>query len=373
MSAAAAAEARAAAEQAARDKAAVAASAESETVKVVVRCRPMNTREKNDGRRPVVECNSDLSMVTISNPDSAALSAEPKSFSFDAVYDEMSAQKAVYDETAYPLVESVLAGYNGTIFAYGQTGCGKTHTMQGRSDPPELRGIIPNSFDHVFDHIKLATGTEFLVRCSYLEIYNEEIRDLLSNDHLAKLELHEDPDRGVFVKDLTQVVVDTGAAIDKVRAGALAPAPARRRWRARARGCAHCGGLPRKRVAASGALTDLFVSFFLARSLSRSLSSRARSRPGHERRQQAPHDGRDSHERHELALALHLHRHHRDERAQVGRRQGAHQARQAQPRRPRRLGAPRQDRSDRHAHEGGHQERVAAGGARARARARARP
>jgi hypothetical protein len=278
MSAAAAAEARAAAEQAARDKAAVAASAESETVKVVVRCRPMNTREKNDGRRPVVECNSDLSMVTISNPDSAALSAEPKSFSFDAVYDEMSAQKAVYDETAYPLVESVLAGYNGTIFAYGQTGCGKTHTMQGRSDPPELRGIIPNSFDHVFDHIKLATGTEFLVRCSYLEIYNEEIRDLLSNDHLAKLELHEDPDRGVFVKDLTQVVVDTGAAIDKVRAGALAPAPARRRRRAgaAAMACARARVRALRRVTSqtrgSQRRPHRFVCLFLSRSLSFSLA-----------------------------------------------------------------------------------------------------
>jgi hypothetical protein len=290
----------------------------------------MNTREKNDGRRPVVECNSDLSMVTITNPDSAALSAEPKSFSFDAVYDEMSAQKAVYDETAYPLVESVLAGYNGTIFAYGQTGCGKTHTMQGRSDPPELRGIIPNSFDHVFDHIQLATGTEFLVRCSYLEIYNEEIRDLLSNDHLAKLELHEDPDRGVFVKDLTQVVVDTGAAIDKVRAGAGARFRGGRGGvRARAQACAS-GGPPCKRAAAGGALAPPFCSHS-----STSYPLARASRPGHERRQQAPHDRRYSHERHELALALHLHRHHRDERAQVGGRQGAHQARQAQPRRPR--------------------------------------
>jgi len=191
-------------------------AAEGEAVKVVVRCRPMNSKEQADGRKSVIDCNVPLSQITISNPDAGALSADPKSFTFDAVYDEDSAQKAVYAETAYPLVESVLSGYNGTIFAYGQTGCGKTHTMQGRADPPELRGVIPNSFDHIFDHIKLATGTEFLVRCSYLEIYNEEIRDLLAADHTQKLELHEDPDRGVFVKDLTQVVVDSGPAIDKV-------------------------------------------------------------------------------------------------------------------------------------------------------------
>ena len=76
-----------------------------------------------------------------------------------------------------PLVE----GYNGTIFAYGQTGAGKTHTMEGVADDPDLRGIIPNSFEQIFDRVSLALpNQEFLVRASYLEIYNEEIRDLLS-------------------------------------------------------------------------------------------------------------------------------------------------------------------------------------------------
>jgi hypothetical protein len=187
-----------------------------ESVKVVVRCRPMNSKETAEGRKDVVAVAVPENRVTITNPDPNAISQDPKSFTFDAVYDDMSTQRAVYDETAYPLVESVLSGYNGTIFAYGQTGCGKTHTMQGRADPPDLRGIIPNSFDHIFDAIKLARDKEFLVRCSYLEIYNEEIRDLLGADHTAKLELHEDPDRGVFVKDLTQVVVDSGPSIDKV-------------------------------------------------------------------------------------------------------------------------------------------------------------
>ena len=63
-----------------------------------------------------------------------------KSFAFDAVYDQDSLQQVVYDESAFPLVESVVEGYNGTIFAYGQTGCGKTHTMLGQPDNP---GIIP--------------------------------------------------------------------------------------------------------------------------------------------------------------------------------------------------------------------------------------
>ncbi|CAM9218014.1 unnamed protein product [Chrysoparadoxa australica] len=110
-----------------------------------------------------------------------------------------------------------MEGYNGTIFAYGQTGCGKTHTMQGYQDPPELRGVIPNSFDHIFENVTAASEkTSFLVRCSYLEIYNEEIRDLLSDSPKQKLDLREGADKGVYVKDLQQVVVSDQEAINKV-------------------------------------------------------------------------------------------------------------------------------------------------------------
>jgi len=74
------------------------------------------------------------------------------------------------------LIENVLCGYNATIFAYGQTGTGKTHTMEGRPLAPELRGIIPNSFAHIFGNISKETDSKkFLVRVSYLEIYNEEV------------------------------------------------------------------------------------------------------------------------------------------------------------------------------------------------------
>lgn len=62
----------------------------------------------------------------------------------------------MYQKTAEPIVESVLEGYNGTIFAYGQTGTGKTHTMEGKSSPPEMRGIIPRTFEHIF---KVIDGT----------------------------------------------------------------------------------------------------------------------------------------------------------------------------------------------------------------------
>lgn len=107
-------------------------------------------------------------------------------------------------------------GFNGTIFAYGQTGAGKSFTMEGAPDPPELQGIIPNSFKHIFDAICVTDKKQFLVRASYLEIYNEEIRDLLSKDPKNRLELKENVDSGVYVKDLTSFVVKSSAEIDHV-------------------------------------------------------------------------------------------------------------------------------------------------------------
>jgi len=130
------------------------------------------------------------------------------------VYDVDSTQRQVYDEGAFSLVESVMCGYNGTIFAYGQTGCGKTHTMIGYKSSHELRGIIPNAFDHIFGYFDAAENMKkkFLIRCSYLEIYNEAIRDLLlggKKSETTRLELKEHPDKGVYVKDLTTCIVKT--------------------------------------------------------------------------------------------------------------------------------------------------------------------
>lgn len=93
----------------------------------------------------------------------------------------------------------MLEGYNSTVFAYGQTGCGKSFSMQGVDNPPSQRGIIPRSFEHIFEAISLVEDIKYLVHASYLEIYNEEIRDLLGNDTKKRLELKEHPDKGVYV------------------------------------------------------------------------------------------------------------------------------------------------------------------------------
>ncbi|VDK65374.1 unnamed protein product, partial [Cylicostephanus goldi] len=124
----------------------------------------------------------------------------------------------VYNVAARPIVENVLKGYNGTIFAYGQTGTGKTFTMTGDLERAELQGIIPNSFAHIFDHIaKCQQDKTFLVRVSYLEIYNEELRDLLAKDgHGSNLEIKEKADVGVYVKNLISIIVGSASQMQKL-------------------------------------------------------------------------------------------------------------------------------------------------------------
>uniref|UniRef100_A0AAA9SE20 Kinesin-like protein n=2 Tax=Bos TaxID=9903 RepID=A0AAA9SE20_BOVIN len=153
--------------------------------------------------------------ITVHKTDSS--NEPPKTFTFDTVFGPESKQLDVYNLTARPIIDSVLEGYNGTIFAYGQTGTGKTFTMEGVRAVPELRGIIPNSFAHIFGHIAKAEGdTRFLVRVSYLEIYNEEVRDLLGKDQTQRLEVKERPDVGVYIKDLSAYVVNNADDMDRI-------------------------------------------------------------------------------------------------------------------------------------------------------------
>ncbi|XP_051954333.1 kinesin-like protein KIF3C [Xyrauchen texanus] len=190
-------------------------SKNGETVKVVVRCRPLNRKEESSGYDDIVEMDVKLGQVALRNPK-AGPGELLKSFTFDAVYDACSKQSDLYDETVRPLIDSVLRGFNGTIFAYGQTGTGKTYTMQGQWLDAERRGVIPNSFEHIFTHISRSQNQQYLVRASYLEIYQEEIRDLLTKDHSKKLELKESADSGVYIKDLSSFVTKNVKEIEHV-------------------------------------------------------------------------------------------------------------------------------------------------------------
>ncbi|KAK2915392.1 hypothetical protein Q8A73_005986 [Channa argus] len=186
----------------------------SESVKVVVRCRPLNDREKALGSQMVLFMDQHGCQCFIEKPGVA--DEPPKQFTFDGTYFIDQTTEQMYNEIAYPLVEGVTEGYNGTIFAYGQTGSGKSFTMMGMPEPAAQRGVIPRAFEHIFESIQCAENTKFLVRASYLEIYNEEIRDLLGTNTKHRLELKEHPERGVHVRDLSMHTVHSVGECERI-------------------------------------------------------------------------------------------------------------------------------------------------------------
>ena len=190
---------------------------EVDNVRVSVRSRPISETESTAGHASVIEVDEINGQIFISDKHLKHKSSH-RMYTFDTVFGPNSKQLDIYNETARPIVNSVLEGYNGTIFAYGQTGTGKTYTMEGDRDVSHLHGIIPNSFAHIFGHIAKSEGeNQFLVRVSYLEIYNEHVRDLLGKDkNRPNPEIRERADIGVYVKDLISCVVQTADHMDKI-------------------------------------------------------------------------------------------------------------------------------------------------------------
>lgn len=114
-----------------------------------------------------------------------SLVLQGKVYLFDKVFKPNATQEKVYNEAAKSIVSDVLAGYNGTIFAYGQTSSGKTHTMEGVLDDPAKQGIIPRIVNDIFNHIyQMEENLEFHIKVSYFEIYMDKIRDLLDGNVL---------------------------------------------------------------------------------------------------------------------------------------------------------------------------------------------
>ena len=133
-------------------------------------------------------------------------------FTFDDVFDIDSKQEEVYRVSAKPAVNSVLEGYNSTIFAYGQTGTGKTFTMDGftYNQFDESRGIIPRTIEDIFAYIESNSNkdTKFIIRAAYLQIYNEMISDLLKPNSTNKnLNIREDKKKGLYVEHLSDWAV----------------------------------------------------------------------------------------------------------------------------------------------------------------------
>ncbi|XP_039704807.1 centromere-associated protein E isoform X8 [Pteropus medius] len=173
--------------------------AEEGAVAVCVRVRPLNSREEALGEATQVYWKTDNNAIY--QVDGS------KSFNFDRVFHSNETTKNVYEEIAVPIIDSAIQGYNGTVFAYGQTASGKTYTMMGSDD---YLGVIPRAIQDIFQKIKKFPDREFLLRVSYMEIYNETITDLLCNTQKMKpLIIREDFNRNVYVSDLTEEVVYT--------------------------------------------------------------------------------------------------------------------------------------------------------------------
>ncbi|KAH9636690.1 hypothetical protein HF086_003238 [Spodoptera exigua] len=178
----------------------------SDNIKVVVKVRPLIIREiegKLSYRWRVK--NNTLYQLDQNGKDNGQY------YTFDRVYDQDTKTSVVYDEIAKPIVEAATAGFNGTIFAYGQTSSGKTFTMTGTDDSP---GIIPLAVLNLFDIIRNVPDRDFLVRASYIEIYNETVRDLL-NIEKENIKIH-DTIEGIIKVDVTEKVTSTPEEIMEV-------------------------------------------------------------------------------------------------------------------------------------------------------------
>ena len=164
--------------------------AESNGIQVVVRLRPVNAQEKREGTPPVVSSNTAESTVTLVRAAGKGSSAQSRStFKADNVFGSFSTQEEVFDQTMPGILKDVLKGFESTVFAYGQTGTGKTHTMEGQIDNPEQRGIIPRAAASIFASLQDDAFIEKAVSVSYLEIYNQDLNDLLVKEGADKTAL----------------------------------------------------------------------------------------------------------------------------------------------------------------------------------------
>ncbi|CAM9093547.1 unnamed protein product [Chrysoparadoxa australica] len=171
------------------------------SVRVVARVRPSNDKERDEGGVACVNFSSHTSIVVASERGK-------ETYTFDAALPPSATQADVFAETAKPIVADVMQGFNGTIFAYGQTSSGKTHTMEGPSlQDQDLRGVIPRAVSEIFKEISEAdVSVAFSVKVSYIEIYMERISDLIDSRN-ANLQVRESPARGIYVAGATEEYV----------------------------------------------------------------------------------------------------------------------------------------------------------------------
>ncbi|KAM6908479.1 kinesin-1 heavy chain-like [Lycodopsis pacificus] len=163
------------------------------TIKVVCRFRPLNSSEVARGDKYIPKFQGD---------DCVHIAGKP--YHFDRVFQSDTSQVQFYNAVAQKIVRDVLGGYNGTIFAYGQTSSGKTHTMEGKLHDSDMMGIIPRIVEDIFNYIySMDENLEFHIKVSYFEIYLDKIKDLLDMSKV-NLSVHEDKNRVPYVKGCTE-------------------------------------------------------------------------------------------------------------------------------------------------------------------------
>ncbi|XP_021534669.1 kinesin-like protein KIF1A isoform X14 [Neomonachus schauinslandi] len=182
------------------------------SVKVAVRVRPFNSREMSRDSKCIIQMSG--STTTIVNPKQPK--ETPKSFSFDYSYwshtspedINYASQKQVYRDIGEEMLQHAFEGYNVCIFAYGQTGAGKSYTMMGKQEKDQ-QGIIPQLCEDLFSRINDTTNDNmsYSVEVSYMEIYCERVRDLLNPKNKGNLRVREHPLMGPYVEDLSKLAV----------------------------------------------------------------------------------------------------------------------------------------------------------------------
>uniref|UniRef100_A0AC35UIH8 Kinesin-like protein n=1 Tax=Rhabditophanes sp. KR3021 TaxID=114890 RepID=A0AC35UIH8_9BILA len=187
------------------------------SIKVGVRVRPISSKETREKQRLIVKVNEITKNIVIAG-ESEGVSRYAK---VDHAFGEKSTQRQVYKDMVSDYIPHLLSGYNCTIFAYGQTGTGKTYTMEGECGSREEQvnftwksegdaGVMLRAAHHILDHLKNSNCESSLICVNYVELYNEDVYDLLSDNPLAKLNIFEDTKSGsVFIKDVRNFAIKT--------------------------------------------------------------------------------------------------------------------------------------------------------------------
>ncbi|KAM7509768.1 hypothetical protein LguiB_008643 [Lonicera macranthoides] len=157
-------------------------------VQVLLRCRSLNDDEQRLNIPKAITCNEHKREVTISQ--NIANKQVDRVFTFDKVFGPKAQQRSIYDQAISPIVNEVLEGFNCTVFAYGQTGTGKTYTMEGgmrnkNGELPAEAGVIPRAVRQIFDTLE-AQNADYSMKVTFLELYNEEITDLLAPEECSR-------------------------------------------------------------------------------------------------------------------------------------------------------------------------------------------